>query len=106
MFGLRLRIEDLASQLAGLEWVRRVDVQEREKLAKQVAELTQALEWHVGTSLEIILAEKKIIELKLAERVERQAQTGGVGTPQEQMAGMVIPNGEDGTKVDGADGCC
>jgi len=45
-------------------------------MEREIADLTQALEWHVGTTLEIILAEERVLKLKVAERKHLIEETG------------------------------
>ena len=45
-------------------------------LEKQVVELTKALEWHVGTTLEILLSERNLTKLKIAEHKQLIEETG------------------------------
>lgn len=102
MFGrLRNRVEYLASQVAGLQWVRKLDVQERERLEKQVADLKKALEWHVGTTLEIILAEERVLKLKVAERKHLIEETGSADLVNTVNTGRGEQDGTR-TKVDRA----
>jgi hypothetical protein len=46
------------------------------KLEIKVVELTDAFEYHAGTSVEIILAERKLIKLKIAEQKKLVEETG------------------------------
>lgn len=79
MFGLRYRIEHLASRITGQEYLRHVDVQAREKLEGQVEKLTKALEWHVGVSLKVMNLEEELIMLRVAEAKKRGKTFGNQG---------------------------
>lgn len=108
MFGLRKKVTKIDK--IEMKFEHKISMQERtiaaeqayavrttervKQLEHQVVELVQALEWHVGSNLEIIVAEEKIIKLKLAERRQRLAENGEAGTVQEQMEGMVV-HGEE-----------
>lgn len=68
MFG---RVSRLENELMNKQW-QLVGTKTRiHTLEEQVATLTKALEWHVGATLEIMLAEEKLISLRVAEAKER-----------------------------------
>jgi len=72
MFGkLRFRIDTLEGRVHGLLFGANLQRDSIEELEGQIEELTKALEWHVGASLEIMLAEGKLINLRVAEAKER-----------------------------------
>lgn len=105
MFGLRKRIQQIEGKLFHDNFSKQADkahasiLAERNRiLEERVLHLEKALAWHVGTSIEIILAEEKIVKLKLEESKQRLAESGDCGTPQEQMEGMRIDG--PGTEVE------
>jgi hypothetical protein len=79
MFGLRYKVEHLASRIAGQEFLRKVDVDTISTLEERVDKLTKALEWHVGTSLKVMNLEEKLIMLRVAEAKKRGDTFGEQG---------------------------
>jgi len=75
------------------------------KLEAQLADVIRAFEWHMNSSLEIVLAEEKIIKLKLAERKKLLEETGNTETVTEQMEGMVVHDPSNRTEVGREPGC-
>jgi len=95
MFGLRNRVEHLAATVAGYTYVRRLDCEKIEKLEGKIEELTKALEWHVGTSIEILVNERKLTKLKIAEHKSLVEETGSA-----ELVGRGDQDGERaGTKM-------
>ena len=72
MFGhLRWRIDHIEGREYQTQHRVNKSAERIRKLEEQVAELTKALEWHVGAVLEIILTEEKLIKLRVEEAKER-----------------------------------
>lgn len=65
----------------------------RSNLEQQVVDLTEALEWHVGMPLEIILAERKLIKLKIAEQKKLVEETGSADLVQQPESGELTREG-------------
>jgi hypothetical protein len=78
MFG---RVTRLGQQIAEVNWKVLASRIRIETLEKEVADLTKALEWHVGTTLEILLAEERVLKLKIAERKQLIEETGSAQDP-------------------------
>ena len=79
MFGLRGRVQHLASRLTGLEWLRKCDLETINLLEGKVYDLTKALEWHVGVSLKVMRLEEELISLRVDEYKERGDRFGEDG---------------------------
>ena len=75
MFG---RVGKLERQIADTNWKEFANRNRILSLEKQVADLMQMMEWHVGTTTDIILAERKLTKLKIAED-KRIREEVGVG---------------------------
>ena len=79
MFGLRYRVEHLASRFAGQEFLRKLDAVTIKGLEDKIEALTKALEWHVGTSLKVMGLEEELIMRRVAEAKERGETFGEQG---------------------------
>lgn len=67
-----------------VEWDVKFNSGRVRELEHQVAHLTRALEYHVGTSLEIILAEERLLKLKIAEQKALVEETGSADQVEER----------------------
>jgi len=86
MFG----IGKLKEELKYAEWKRESDRISIRSLEHKVADLTNALEWHVGSSLELVLAEEKHIMLTVANSKKKTKRFGETGVQAaEEIYGMV-----------------
>ena len=85
----------LKAELKYAEWKRESDRIRIGSLEKHVTELTNALGWHVGTSVEIILAERKLVKLKVAEQKKLVEETGSADLVQ-QPGGDLAHEGPKG----------
>ncbi len=83
MFGLRGRVEHLASRLVGLEFLRKCDLETMNMMEEKIEVLTKALEWHVGVTVEIMNMEEQLIMARVDHHKERGERFGEDG---EQVA--------------------
>lgn len=90
MFG---RVTQIGRHIAEVNWKVLANRTRVETLERQVRELTDALEWHVGTDIEILLGERSLTKLKIAEHKRLVAETGSADLVNQQGG---EPDGERG----------
>ena len=80
MFGrLSWRIDTQEGRVHGLLFGAKLQRDRTEELERKVKVLTEALEWHVGTSLKIMGLEEELIRLRVAEAKKRGKTFGEQG---------------------------
>lgn len=94
------RLENVESQLVGQAFELAAYKRRIAQLDEQVAELVTALEWHVGTSVEILLGERNLTKLKVAEHKSLVEETGSTELVNPVNTERGERDGEARTKVD------
>ena len=91
MFG---RVARLEKHIAEVNWKVLASRVRIETLEGQVADLTKVLEWHVGCGTELVLAERHVAKVRLAERKKLIEETGSADLIQDPGP-TVTPIGGD-----------
>jgi hypothetical protein len=87
MFGLRRKLARLEAEFLRERFRQdadrahlHIEIERNNKLEKRVKELTTALEWHVGNSLELMLLEEKHIMRRVDEMKSKIKRVGDTGS--------------------------